>query len=91
MNEERCIFCGKLTGVQLSNGGYTSSSCGCDGIENLIHSQTKYIIVVEGEFGLGEVLYITGREEAVKKYNERISSGVAMDVITLSQVIKTTI
>ena len=91
MNEEYCQFCGKLTGIQLSNGGYTSSSCGCDGRENLIHSKTRYIIVTEGEFGFGGVIYITGREEAVKKYNELISNGVSVDVITLSQVIKTNI
>lgn len=91
VSEKNCTFCGKRTGCSLSNGTVISSSCSCDGLKKLINAETQYTITLEGEFGNSEVLYITGYEEAKKKYSEITSRGQSTTVVTLSQVIETNI
>lgn len=88
-NKKLCQFCGKQTGSSLSDGTEINSSCGCDGLNNMIHSKTEYTITLEGEFGNSKVLYITGYEEAKKRYSEITSRGQSLTVVTLAQVIET--
>lgn len=89
--KQHCPLCGEQTCMSLSDGSVFSSSCGCNGLTELVNDKTEYTITLEGEFGNSKVLYVKGYEEAKEKYDRIISRGHSMTVVTLSQVIASNI